>query len=49
MSVVLCPYCRKEIRQGNYWYGPGWSHVDSSFEGYTYCRLTEATPMEVEG
>ncbi|MEV0357127.1 hypothetical protein AB0H71_13800 [Nocardia sp. NPDC050697] len=46
MSDILCRHCHRRIRYVNFALGPAWTHVDNSFEGYTSCRLSVATPPE---
>lgn len=43
---MMCKHCHKQISYHNFAMGPGWSHDDSTLEGYTYCKIYAATPVE---
>lgn len=50
MADVFCRHCHQLIRLANFALGPSWTHVDSTLEGYSACRITVATPpADTEG
>lgn len=44
MADVFCVHCHRPIQRVNFALGPGWTHIDNTFGGYTYCQNTAATP-----
>ena len=50
MAEVFCVHCMQPIQRVNFALGPGWTHIDNTFGGYSACRITTATPpTDTEG